>query len=495
MTPPLQRLEAVSLRKEYPGTVALRDVSVSFTGGSIHALLGKNGAGKSTLVKILSGAVEPTSGTVSVNGAPIRFRSPREALAYGIATVYQELSIIPGLTVAENILLGRLPTRWGGLIDWEEARARARGVLDELGVTMDVGVKAGTLGIARQQMVEIAKAMSYGPAVLMLDEPTSALAHHETEQLFAVVRRLAARGVVILYITHRLEEIHRIADTVTVLRDGALVGTISATEATPAAIVQMMFGEAVPASRPSQGETHREPEMQVRGFSRRGAFEDISFDLFRGEILGIAGLLGSGRTELLRSLFGADPHDAGSVLIAGTPVSPSSPRQMKRLGMALAPEKRKEEGLVQILSTWINLSLASPEKVARGGVTTGRRERVLAAENIRDLAIAVPSVDAAVSSLSGGNQQKVVIGKWLNTSPRIILFDEPTRGIDVQARQQIFGIIRDLSRRGISAIVVSSELEELLEVCHRILIMKKGRLAGELPPPSTLERLIAICME
>jgi len=487
-------LETVALRKEYPGTVALRDVSLRFDGGRIHALLGKNGAGKSTLVKILAGAVQPTAGSLLVNGKAARLKSPREALTHGIAAVHQELSIIPGLSVAENMFLGRLPKRPSGLIDWPATYRQAEGVLRDLGVVIDVREEAGRFGIARQQMIEIAKAMSYTPSVLLLDEPTSALAHHETERLFALLRTLAARGVVLLYITHRLEEIHRIADTVSVLRNGELVGMVGIDDATPSTIVHMMFGDTLQHKHHTETPVGLDPVLEVRDFSRRGAFANIAFTVRRGEILGIAGLLGSGRTELLRALFGADTHDSGSVVICGRTVSPSSPGQMKRLGMALAPENRKEEGLVQTLSTRINVCLASLGSRVR--VTSAGRERAIAARFVRELDIAATSVDTSVSSLSGGNQQKVVIAKWLNTQPRIILLDEPTRGIDIQAKMQMFQIIRDLSAKGISSVVVSSELEELMEVCHRILILKKGRLAGEMDPQSsTLEQLFSVCME
>ncbi len=496
MTTLSHALETIALRKEYPGTVALRDVSLQFHGGSIHALLGKNGAGKSTLLRIFAGAVQPTGGEVLVDGTPVHFRSPHEALRHGVAAVHQELSVIPGLSVAENILLGRLPKNRFGLIDWEEARARAAAILSDLGVRMDVRATVGRLGIAHQQMVEIAKAMAHTPSVLMLDEPTSALAHHESENLFTLLRALAAKGIVLLYITHRLEEIRAVADTVTVLRDGRSVGTLGVREATPPVIVRMMFGDVLRKSRPPATAVRTAPALTVRGFSRHGAFEDVSFTLFKGEVLGIAGVLGSGRTELLRALFGADPHESGTVALEGRTVSPASPAQMKRLGLALAPENRKEEGVIQLLSTRINLCLARLTCGPALSVTTAARERVLALRTIRDLDIALPSPDTAVANLSGGNQQKVVIGKWMNTGPRIMLLDEPTRGIDLQAKEQIFQIIWDLSARGISCLVVSSELEELMAICHRVLIMKKGRIVGEmLPQESTLERLFAACMD
>jgi ribose transport system ATP-binding protein len=493
----MRSLEIRRLRKEYPGTVALDDVSLRFEGGKIHAVVGKNGAGKSTLVKILAGAVRPSSGELLVDGEPVALNSPRDALRYGIAAVHQELSLVPELTVAENILLGRLPPRKGSggiLIDWEKAFASAQRILDRLELSLDVRKTAGSLGVARQQVVEIAKAMSYEPAVLMLDEPTSALAQHETDHLFTLLRTLASQGVVLLYVTHRLQELPRIADSVTVLRDGRLVGTV--TDASPSNLVRMMFGEVIQQVRPADLVAAREPVMQVRGLSRSGAFEQVSFTLHRGEILGIAGLLGSGRTELLRALFGADRADAGEVEIGGSVVRPASPGQMKRLGVALAPEKRKEEGLIQILSTRTNMCLASLEKVARRGIVTRSRELDVVRRRIEEASIKVPDPEAAVSSLSGGNQQKVVLGKWLATEPAVMLLDEPTRGIDVRAKQQIFRIMWDLSRKGIASLVVSSELEELLDVCHRILVMNKGRITGEVDPATArLENLFAACME
>jgi ribose transport system ATP-binding protein len=499
MTPSAHILETVRIRKEYPGTVALRNISLRFDGGKIHALLGKNGAGKSTLVKIFAGAVRQDAGEILVNGKPIDLRSPRDALRQGIAAVHQELSLVPELTVAENILLGRLPKRKGGgglIIDWDETFSRARKILDTLGVAIDVRTRAADLGVAQQQSVEIAKAMSYDPSVLMLDEPTSALAHHETERLFGLLRTLAGRGVVLLYITHRLEEIHRIADTVTVLRNGELIGTIGIADATPAAIVQMMFGEVVTKTRPPDVLLHRKPVMEVRTLTRKNAFEHVTFTLHAGEILGIAGLLGSGRTELLRSLFGADPHDSGDLLLDGAVVRPSNPIQMKSFGVVLSPENRKEEGLIQMLSTRANVCLASLSRISRGGFTTRAREQKVVDRNIREVDIKVSDAEAAVSTLSGGNQQKVVVAKWLNTTPRIMLLDEPTRGIDIQAKQQMFQLIRDLSGRGISCIVVSSELEELMDICHRVLIMKRGKIAGEMfPYQSTLEDLFAVCMQ
>ncbi|MCY3023406.1 MAG: sugar ABC transporter ATP-binding protein [Planctomycetota bacterium] len=492
------QLQTENIRKEYPGTVALDNVSVSFDGGKVHALIGKNGAGKSTLVKIFAGAVQPTSGRILVDGQPVVLRSPRDAFAQGIATVYQEMSLVPGLSVAENILLGRLPHKkvlGASVIDWPAVFARARAVLDGMQVSLDVRRQVGDLGMAQQQIVEIAKAMSFNPSVIMFDEPTSALAQHETQTLFGLIRTLAAKGVVIVYITHRLQELPLIADTVTVVRDGRYIGTAAMAQATPQTIVQMMFGEVVQKERPADLKAGTEPVLQVRGLGQKGKFHDVNFTLYRGEVLGIAGMLGSGRTELLRALFGAEAFDAGEIVIGGRSVRTVTPSLMKDLGVAFTPENRKEQALVQILSTRANLCLASLDRISTLGFTTRRRERSVVNRLVARLSVRMPDTEQPVSSLSGGNQQKVVVGKWLNTEPRVILFDEPTRGIDVQAKQQIFQIMWDLSRQGISSLFVSSELEELLEVCHRILIMKKGTLRGEVQPGTlSVDELFVRCM-
>ena len=499
MSTPAHSLETHFLRKEYPGTLALDDVGVSFVGGKIHALIGKNGAGKSTLVKIIAGATQPTRGTIFVDGSEVSLPSPRSALERGIVAVHQELSLVPELTIAENILLGRLPKKSGfgnSVIDWPRVFARAGEILSDLGIALNVRAKANTLGIAQQQVVEIAKAMSYEPSILILDEPTSALAHHETERLFDLLKRLKTRGVVLLYITHRLQELHEIADTVTALRNGALVGTIDIAQATPATIVQMMFGEVVQRSKPVDLIAPTEPFIEVRSFSRLGAFHDVNFMIHKGEVLGIAGLLGSGRTELLRAIFGADPPDQGELVMDGRSIRPISPEQMKEFGVAMTPENRKDQGLVQLLNTRINLCMSSLNHLSSHGWLSRTREQVLVDKNVRELDIKVADTEAPIAFLSGGNQQKVVVGKWLNINPRLMLFDEPTRGIDVQAKQQMFQIIWDMSKRGISCVVVSSELEELLDICHRILIMRGGHIIGDVRPAElSLESLFAACMK
>ena len=491
---PIQ-LEARRIRKEYPGTVALKDMSVRFEGGKVHALIGRNGAGKSTLVRILAGSTQPTAGQVLLDGEPVELRSPGDAFQRGIATVYQELSLVPGLSVAENILLGRMPRSRGPFIDWSSAASQARAVLAAMDVEMDVDVPVGRLGFAQQQTVEIAKAMSFRPSVLMLDEPTSGLARHETQSLFRLVRQLAEQGVAILYISHRLQELKEIADRVTVLRDGDHVATVEMAETTAGEIVHYMFGETVQKERPADLLAGREPVLEVRGLSRGEEFQDVDLTLHRGEILGIAGMLGSGRTELLKAIFGALPFDRGKILFSGRTCRKVSPHNMKDLGLGFAPEDRKQEGLVQTQSIRSNLCLASLDRISKRGFLSRRRERRLIRDQVDRLHIKAPDVEEAVSSLSGGNQQKVVVGKWLGTSLQVLLLDEPTRGIDLQAKQQIFQLMWDLSRQGIAILFVSSELEELVEVCHRILVMKQGRIRQEIRPENTTaDQLFVQCM-
>ena len=492
-------LELEHIAKMFPGTTALDGVSVRWEGGKIHALIGRNGAGKSTLVNILTGALAPTRGTIRLNGLPIVFRSPADARKAGIAAVHQELSLIPELSVAENIFLGRLPRRNGMIpcrVDWHRTNEQAEALLSRLQVRIDHTARAGSLPVAQQQLVEIAKAMADDPSMLLLDEPTSALAKQETDHVFSLLRVLAQRGVLLMYITHRLQEIARIADTVTALRDGTFVPTIPVAEASPETIVSMMFGQNIRFSRVVDHPASGIPILQVNALGRRGAFQDAAFTLYAGEILGVAGLLGSGRTSLLRAIAGADTPDTGTVVLDGTVLSVFSPEAMKQHGIVLTPENRKEEGLVQSLSVRANMCLASLERTAVHGMTTRLRERSVVAKIIRELDIAVPDPEAAVSSLSGGNQQKVVLGKWLNTRPRVMLFDEPTRGIDLKAKLQIFQLINRLSTQGIASIVVSSELEELMDICHRILVMKAGRITGTLDPTqSTLDELFGRCMQ
>lgn len=488
-------LRTESICKQYPGCLALDNVSVSFESGKVNALLGKNGSGKSTLVKCFSGAIQPTSGKFYLDDQALSFKSTADSNEHGFATVYQEMSLVPSLTVAENIFLGRMPKK-GRLIDWKKANVMAEELLGRMGVKINPREIVSRLSMWQCQVVEITKAMSYNPKVLMLDEPTSSLASNEVECLFKVIRELKKQDIIIIYISHKLHEVPQITDTVTVLRDGQFIGKVDTAGVTNADIISMMFGDTKIRVRPADVIAQDSVVMQVRKLSRKGKFSDVSFELRKGEVLGIAGMLGAGRTELLKSIFGADPYDSGEIWINGTRARRrATPVTMKRAGMGLTPEDRKQEGLILIHSIRDNLCYASMDKTAHGWLEDKKLRLRAADKQISDLQIKVPDANASVSSLSGGNQQKVVVGNWLNTAPQIMMYDEPSRGIDVNAKQQIFEIMWEQSRHGISSIFVSSELEELLEVCHRILIMIGGRIVGEVRPEDvSIAQLYALCI-
>ena len=493
-------IDLEGIAKAYGPTLALAPFTHRFAPGRVHALMGKNGSGKSTLIKILAGAVQPTLGRLTISGDPVAFDAPGDAFKAGIVTVHQELSLVPVLSVGENIYLGRLPQRrvlGRNLVDWPRVHADATRLLHDMGLDIDSKAPVGSLSVGQQQVVEIVKAMSFSPPILLLDEPTSALASREVDLLFGLVRRLRSSGVTMIYITHRMNELFEIADTCTVLRDGKAIGTTEMAATTPEGIVEMMFGDVARAVRPPRrAAASGAPVLEVRGLTRAGTFADVSFDLHRGEVLGFAGLLGAGRTEVLRAVFGADPFDAGSIVVDGQEVRHPSLRRMKALGVGYTPENRKEAGLVQARSVHDNLCLASLGRIARHGLIDRRREQPFVDRQIQGLAIKVPDALLPVSSLSGGNQQKIVIGNWLNTHPKVMFFDEPSRGIDVQAKQQIFDIMWREADQGLSSVFESSEPEELLEVADRILVMRLGRIVAEVFPGTvTLAGLFRLCME
>ena len=500
MTADAGSIDLRGISRSYGPTLALAPFTHVFEPGRIHALMGKNGSGKSTLVKILAGAVQPSQGELRVNGNPVQFASPADAFAAGIVTVHQELSLVPQLSVAENIYLGRLPHRriaGANLVDWPRVHRDAGRLLHEMGLDIDPRQRVEGLSVGRQQVVEIVKAMSFSPSILLLDEPTSALAAREVALLFGLLRRLRERGVTMIYITHRMNELFEIADTCTVLRDGHATGTTDMRDTTPEHVVEMMFGDVARAVRPPRRAVAREDRvLQVRGLTRGGVFQDESFDLYRGEVLGFAGLLGAGRTEVLRAIFGADPLDGGEIVLDGKPIAHPDPRRMKRAGLGYTPENRKEVGLVQMLSVHDNLCLASLGRISAHGWLTRGREAPFVSRQVAGLDIKVPDAMLPVASLSGGNQQKIVIGNWLNTRPKVMFFDEPSRGIDVQAKQQVFDIMWREAERGLSSIFVSSEPEELLDVADRILVMRHGRIVAEvLPTEISLSELYRLCME
>jgi ribose transport system ATP-binding protein len=480
--------------KDYPGTRALDNVSVSFDSGRVNALVGKNGSGKSTLVKIFAGAVKPTAGDFYLNEEELHFNDTSDAYEKGIVTVYQEMSLVPGLSVAENIFLGRLPKK-NNAIDWRTTYQQASLLLQQMQAVIDPHEMVSRLSMWQMQVVEITKALSFHPKVILLDEPTSALAQNEVQNLFTAIRALREQGVAIIYITHKLQELPQIADTVSVLRDGRLVGTVQMKEVSHKDIIHMMFGEVNVQSRPKDIEIQEEPILEVRGLSRDGWYHDVNFELKRGEVLGIAGMLGSGRTELLRGIFGADPVDAGEVVVEGKSYKSANPIKMVAAGLGLTPENRKIQGLILAHSIRDNLCYASMNITADGWLENKRKRSMFAERQVKELDIKIGDINASCESLSGGNQQKVVVGNWLNTSPKIMLYDEPSRGIDVNAKQQIFDIMWDQARKGVSTIFVSTELEELLEVCHRILIMRDGYIVDEVNPDTTsVNDLYEICM-
>ena len=488
-------LSTKGIVKDYPGTRALDDVTVSFESGKVHAFIGKNGSGKSTLVKVFAGAIQPTEGQFFLDNEELHFENPMDAMNKGIATVYQELSLVPYLSVAENIFLGRLPKK-GRVVDWKETERKAKELLDQMGLDIDPKEKVFRLSMWQQQVVEITKAMSFHPKVLMLDEPTSALAANETQKLFEAIRRLRDQDVIVIYISHRLQELWEIADDVVVLRDGKLIGVEDIKKLEHKDIVTMMFGDVEINSRPADLTVEEEVVLEVKHLSCKHKFSDVSFQLKKGEILGIAGMLGSGRTELLQAIFGAAPFDSGEIYVSSKKVEHPTPNAMKKLGVTYTPEDRQEQGLIDIHSIESNLTLASYSMLGKHITLENKALSRLSNKLIHDLQIKLASSSDPVSSLSGGNQQKIVVGNWIGTNPKIMMFDEPSRGIDVSAKQQIFQIMWDQSRKGISSIMVSTELEELLEVCHRILIIKGGRIIGEVKNPETVtvEQLYTMSM-
>jgi ABC-type sugar transport system ATPase subunit len=485
-------LEVRGLSHRYGESRVLDEVTLTFVPGRVHALVGRNGAGKSTLLRALCGAIQPSEGEIRVAGTAVRLGSPQDAVARGIATVHQELTLVPELTVAENILLDRLPRRgkWLPLLDHRAARAGAARALDRLGSALDPAARVASLSCAVRLLVDFARAIAHHPKVLLLDEPTSALSGGDVTRLIALVRALAAEGVAVVHVTHRLDELPRIADEVSVLRDGRLVGSIAAAEARADRLVPLMFGAVEPASHRAARTGPREPVLVVRDMTLPPRLNGVSLEVAPGEIVGIAGLVGSGRTELVESIFGAR-RGRGEVRIHGRRVPRPSPRSMAARGVALIPEDRKHQGLALLLSVADNAALVS---LPRGFLTRGRVRDAVRATLAR-LGLAAPSRDHPVEALSGGNQQTVVVGKWLLTPKKVLLLDEPTKGIDLAARRQLVATMRQAADEGMAVVWVSSELEELHEAADRIVVMVAGRAVAEVDPRDTsLARLFALAM-
>jgi rhamnose transport system ATP-binding protein len=455
----------------------LDDVSLTLYPGEIHTLLGENGAGKSTLIKIMTGVHQPDSGEILLAGEPIQIGNAAQAQAYGIAAIYQEPLVFPDLNVAENIFISHRGR--GPLVNWGKMYREAREILATLGVTLDVRTQARGLTLASQQTVEIAKAISMNARILIMDEPTASLSAHEVEQLFALVRNLRDSGVAVLFISHRLDEVFEISDRITIFRDGRFVSSAPAENVTPESAIRDMVGRDMESFFVKDNAEQGDVLLSVRNLTKLGVFHDINFDVRHGEIVGFAGLVGAGRTNVALALFGIDPPDAGEIIFDGQAVVIDSPSQATELGLAYVPENRREHGLVMPMSIAANITVPILKQyLGRFGLVDFIRENETAEQYRSRLSIRTDSVRLQASKLSGGNQQKVVLSKWLNTKPRLLILDEPTRGIDIGAKAEVHSIINDLAKQGLGIILISSDLPEVLAMSDRILVMREGRQMG-----------------
>ncbi len=484
-------LELHDLTKLYPGVLALDKLSLAFRPGEVHALVGENGAGKSTLIKCVTGCIEPTSGTMVYEGVSHARFTPTQAIEQGICAVYQEFNLIPFLSVAENIFYGR-ERRKGMFLDKEGMNREAAEILAELGMAFNPRTRVKDLAVAYQQVVEIAKSVSRNVRFLILDEPSAPLTGREIEAMFQIIRRLKAKGVTILYISHRLEEIFTIADRVSVMRDGKYIATLPVAETDKRSLIGLMVGRDLAGSFPPRTTPVGEVVLEARNL-RNASINNVSFQLRKGEILGLGGLVGAGRTETARAVFGADPLDAGEVYLNGRRLALRSPKEAIRHGIGLIPEDRKRQGVLLGLSIRENITYASLSAISRAGLVNKKAERQIVRDFIAKLQIKTPSDIQLVKNLSGGNQQKVVLAKWMATWCSVLIFDEPTRGIDVGAKQEIYKLMRSLSADGLSIIMISSEMPELLAMSDRIAVMREGRITGELEAAAaTQERILEL---
>ena len=483
-------LEMRNISKSFGGVHALRDVSFECRPGTVNALVGENGAGKSTLIKVLSGALSADSGEILFKGELHRGFSTREALNRGISVIYQELALVSQMTVVENIFLGREPRNALGLIDHSRIKSEAEALLSQLGLRIDLDTEVGDLSVAFQQMVEIAKALSKNADLIVMDEPSAILAGHELEQLFIIIHSLVKRGVSIIYISHRLEEVFRIADVVTVLKDGQLVATKSINDLNRADLVKMMVGRTLEEIFPASTNQPGKSVLIAKDISTDTVLERVSLDLRKGEIIGLAGMVGSGRTELARALFGADPLTYGSIIINGKTAVFKNPTEAIKNKISLVPEDRKEQGLFTELPIRNNITMPILKKISQWGFLNRLKEQEIIDQSKKQLSIAMTSGSQEVQYLSGGNQQKVVLAKWLQTRPEVIIMDEPTRGVDVGAKFEIYQLMRQLNQEGIGILMISSELTEILGLSDRILVMREGKIVAELVPSETSEEQI-----
>ncbi len=472
-------LSAEGIRKEFPGVVALDDVEFKLKRGTVHALMGENGAGKSTLMKILAGIYTPDKGDVKLKGAEIRLKSPLDALENGIAMIHQELNLMPFMTVAENIWIRREPKNRFGFVDHGEMKRITARLFDRLKIKIDPEIEVRHLSVANRQMVEIAKAVSYESDVLIMDEPTSALTEREVAHLFEIIRDLREQGIGIVYITHKMNELFEIADEFSVFRDGKFIGTHASSDVTRDDIIRMMVGREITQMFPKEEVPIGDVVLSVKNLALDGVFRDVSFDVRAGEILGIAGLVGSGRSNVAETLFGVTPASSGTISIDGKTLSIDSPNKAIRNRMAFLTEDRKDTGCLLILDILENMQIAVlQDRFVKGGFVTERQVTAACEEMSRKLRVKTPNLQERIENLSGGNQQKVLIGRWLLTNPRILILDEPTRGIDVGAKAEIHRLVTELARDGVAVIMISSEMPEVLGMSDRIMVMHEGRVTG-----------------
>ncbi len=483
------------ISKTYGATKALQEVDFSAESGEVHAIVGENGAGKSTLVKILSGEVPADKGQILLNGTAMEIDSPQFAQRLGIRVVHQHFSLVRHLTVTENILLGDMPAgRLKWWINWPEAHRRAQEIVDEIGfIDINVRKPVSRLSVSQQQMVEITKAVAVRPRILIMDEPSAVLSQAEMKRLFALIKQIKESPALILYISHRLDEVFEIADRVTVLKDGALVGTVRTKETTKSDLIKMMVGRNLQDIFPDRTSRPGGEILALSGLGRAGSFENISFSVAQGEIVGLYGLIGSGRTELARCIFGADRPTAGDIRMNGQAVHSKSPRDALRAGIAMLTEDRMRDGLVLFISIRDNISLANFHLMSRWGILNRRHQNSLVRSKVQELRIRPPEIDRLVRTLSGGNQQKVVLAKWLLAQAHLLILDEPTRGVDVAAKQEIYSLINDLANSGVGILLISSEMPEILGMSDRALVMREGRLVGEFSRQQATEQKLLAC--
>ncbi len=484
-------LQMNNINKRFPGVRALRNVSFEVAQGEVHGLLGENGAGKSTLIKILSGIFSADSGEILLHGTPIHFTSPYDAWRAGISTIHQELMLVPQLTVAENIFLGKIPQNRIGLIDRGKMFKEARKLLDRLEVEADPRALVGDLPVALQQMVEIARALSFYAELIIMDEPTSALSQHEIDVLFDRINRLRDEGRSVVFISHKLDEIFRIADRVTVLRDGEYISTDLTKDLNAALLIQRMVGRDL-KSYFAKGETQvGKPVLEVRDLTISGEFYNVNFTLHAGEILGIAGLVGAGRTDLANAIFGAEAIESGKIFLNEKQIQIKSPEHAIRANIGLVPENRKEKALLLQMGVRENIVLPQTSRLTRLGVLDVEREKEIASQYVERLAIRTPSIEQFVLNLSGGNQQKVILARWLSNQPRVLIVDEPTRGIDVGAKAEIHALLSEMAAQGVGILLISSEIEEVLSMSDRVLVMRDGRIVAEFQATEAKREVIA----